>query len=104
MKFIRLTAALLAAFAPAAFADAVTVSQKNKSFSEAAVRIQAGDTVVFKNEDAFYHNIFSLSGTEVFDLGSFGEGESREHRFESPGHYEVECAIHPEMKMVVDVQ
>lgn len=80
------------------------VSQKNKAFSVKAMKVKAGESVVFRNDDAFFHNIFSLSEGHSFDLGSFPRGESRKATFSKPGMIEVECAIHPEMKMVVQVE
>lgn len=49
------------------------------------------------------HNIFSLSEVQSFDLGTFAKGESRQVKLDKPGKIEVECAVHPEMKLVVEV-
>jgi plastocyanin len=80
------------------------VSQKNRAFSMASLKVRLGDTVSFKNDDPFFHNIFSLSDAHTFDLGSFPQGQSRKTTFTRPGRVEVECAIHPEMKMVIQVE
>ncbi len=58
----------------------------------------------FINNDPFFHNVFSLSDTEMFDLGSYPQGESRDVTFNTPGVVEVECAIHPEMHMTIQVK
>jgi plastocyanin len=79
------------------------VSQKNKAFSTRTLKVKVGDTVVFRNDDPFFHNIFSLSDVQSFDLGSFPQGHERKATFNKPGQVEVECAIHPDMKMVVEV-
>ena len=68
------------------------------------LEIKKGDTVRFLNEDSFFHNVFSLSDAALFDLGSFPKGDSKEVVFEESGEVEVECAIHPNMKMVIDVK
>lgn len=80
------------------------VGQKNKQFTTKALTVKVGDTVKFLNEDPFQHNIFSLSETATFDLGSYPKGESRGHTFAKPGTVEVECALHPNMRMTVEVK
>jgi plastocyanin len=79
------------------------VTQKNRNFSLKKLAVKVGDTVRFTNEDGFAHNVFSLSDTKSFDLGSFGQGVSRSVVFDKPGAVEVECAVHPDMRMVVEV-
>ena len=83
-------------------ADHVVV-QTGKAFSVAAVKAKVGDTISFRNEDPFVHNIFSLSDAQSFDLGTFAKGESRQVKLDKPGKIEVECAVHPEMRLVVEV-
>jgi plastocyanin len=79
------------------------VSQKNKSFSTGTLKVKAGDSVSFRNDDPFFHNVFSLSDAQSFDLGSYPQGQSRKATFTKPGKVDVECAIHPEMRMVIQV-
>ncbi len=80
-----------------------TVDQKEKNFSVAQLNIKAGDTVTFRNSDKFFHNVFSMSDSKTFDLGSYAQGKTKTVTFEKPGVVEVECAIHPNMKMIVEV-
>jgi plastocyanin len=80
------------------------VGQKNKSFSTKTLKVKVGDSVSFRNDDPFFHNIFSLSDVQSFDLGSFPQGQSRKTTFTKAGVVEVECAIHPEMKMLIQVE
>jgi hypothetical protein len=40
---------------------------------------------------------------QSFDLGTFAKGEQRQVKLGKPGRIEVECAVHPEMKLVVEV-
>ncbi|MFZ2650182.1 MAG: plastocyanin/azurin family copper-binding protein [Burkholderiaceae bacterium] len=79
------------------------VSQKNKAFSAKKISVKVGDTVKFVNDDNFAHNVFSLSAAKSFDLGSFGSGGSKTVTFDKPGKVEVECAVHPDMRIDVDV-
>jgi plastocyanin len=98
-----LTLALMLAPLHALAGQEFVVTQKDKAFSTKALTIKAGDKVVFKNEDSFSHNIFSLTDAQPFDLGTFGNGQSKSVTYAKPGKYEVECAIHPDMRLVVTV-
>lgn len=103
---VSTTALLLAAVllgTGAAHAGSIDVSQQDKKFDKTQVTIKAGDSINFVNQDPFFHNIFSLSDAKTFDLGSFPKGESRSITFDQPGVIDVECAIHPEMRMTVTV-
>ena len=86
-----------------AMAEDYIVGQKNKKFSEEKMTIKVGDIIKFENNDNFFHNIFSLSDVQVFDLGSYPKGESRAVTFEKPGTLIIECAIHPTMSLHVTV-
>jgi plastocyanin len=79
------------------------VSQNAKSFSVKSVQAKIGDSIAFRNDDPFVHNIFSLSDIQSFDLGTFAKGETRSVKLEKEGTMEIECAVHPEMKLVVEV-
>jgi plastocyanin len=81
-----------------------TVSQKGKAFSVSTLNIKVGDKVAFKNEDSFAHNVFSLTDAMPFDLGTYPQGQSKSVAFGKAGQYEIECAIHPEMKLLINVK
>lgn len=98
-----LGALLALASAPTHAADHV-VTQKNKSFSVKKLKIKVGDAIKFTNEDNFAHNVFSLSPAKGFDTGSFGNGQVKAVTFDKPGKVEVECAIHPDMRLDVEVE
>ena len=80
-----------------------TVDQKDKAFSLSSLSVKVGDVVIFRNSDPFFHNIYSLSPTKIFDLGSYKQGEAKSVTFDKAGDVEVNCAIHPNMKMKVTV-
>lgn len=80
------------------------VGQLNKDFTVKELTIKQGDKIKFINRDPFFHNVFSLSDAMFFDLGSFPKDEFKEVEFDTKGVIEVECAIHPNMKMVVTVE
>jgi len=102
MRYLLACIAIVGCAAPAFGADYV-VSQSGKAFSASALKAKVGDTISFRNEDPFVHNIFSLSDVQSFDLGTFAKGELRQVKLGSAGKIEVECAVHPEMKLVVEV-
>lgn len=80
------------------------VNQKGKTFVQKKLVVKVGDSVRFMNDDPFAHNVFSLSDAKSFDLGSFGQGLGRAVVMDKPGIVEVECAVHPNMKMTIEVQ
>lgn len=100
-KVVAMCTLLLAAVAQAQEHE---VGQKNKAFSVDHLTVSVGDTVRFPNHDDIHHNVFSLSDAATFDLGSYPKGESREVVLEEAGVVEVECAIHPQMRMVIEVK
>jgi plastocyanin len=92
-----------------AFAGEYIVSQKDKTFVFLGKKVEkftikTGDRVHFKNEDPFFHNIFSLSDQKTFDLGSFPKDLSKSVTFDKAGTVKVECAIHPEMFMEITIE
>lgn len=97
-------AVCLAAMLTSAHAAEFEVVQKDKKFSQNAMSVKVGDSVSFKNEDGFSHNVFSLSDAKTFDLGSYPQGQARKVTFDKPGAVEVECAIHPDMKLDIEVK
>jgi plastocyanin len=80
------------------------VSQKGKAFSVKKLKVKVGDSVKFVNEDPFSHNVFSLSPTKGFDLGSYPTGGAKSVTFDKAGTVDVECAIHPDMAMSIEVE
>ena len=105
MKRTTTFAIVLASILPLGLcAETYEVGQKNKEFTVKELTIKQGDVVKFVNEDDFFHNVFSLSDAALFDLGSFPKGEFKEITFEEAGEVEVECAIHPNMRMVIKVE
>jgi len=90
--------------APAArLARRFTLSQKNKTFQPHVLAVPLGSTVDFPNNDPIFHNVFSLSGPQPFDLGLYRAGDTRPRTFTSPGTYRIFCNIHPQMTALVVV-
>ena len=84
------------------------VEQKDKEFvykgaKVTTLKIKVGEVVEFKNSDPYFHNVFSLSDVKIFDLGSYPQGKSKSVKFDKAGKAEIECAIHPQMHMTIEV-
>src|SRR5262245_50410654 len=79
----------------------VTLAQKNKTFQPRVLAVPLGSTVEFPNNDPIHHNVFSLSGSQPFDLGLYRAGDSRSRTFTAPGTYRVFCNIHPQMSAII---
>ena len=89
----------------AAPGGAVRMAQESKRFTPRVAIVSRPGTVEFPNNDPVYHNVFSVSGSNRFDLGLYRSGASKSRSFAEPGLVRVYCNIHPQMVgfvMVVD--
>lgn len=71
--------------------------QRDKTFLPRLLVITAGTQVDFENDDLVFHNVFSLSQGNEFDLGVYRRGVTKSVRFNNPGVVDVFCNIHPDM-------
>lgn len=94
--------ALLGAAGPLHAEDHVIV-QRDKSFSQPALTLRAGDRIVFKNEDTVSHNVFSRSPGAEFEVRAQLPGQETPVAFKKAGVADVRCAIHPGMRLQVTV-
>lgn len=74
-----------------------SMAQRDKAFAPKLLAVTKGSTVEFPNEDKLFHNVFSLSEGNTFDLGLYRAGESKPMTFEKTGVVDVYCNIHPHM-------
>ena len=79
----------------------VTLRQKNKTFTPRLLGVPVGSVVDFPNDDIIFHNVFSLSGPQPFDLGQYRSGQSQSRTFTQAGTYRVFCNIHPNMSALI---
>jgi plastocyanin len=77
------------------------LDQRRETFVPYVLAVRAGTTVAFPNSDPFYHNVFSLSKAERFDLGRYPGGQAKTVRFDTPGIVRVFCEIHSHMSAFV---
>jgi len=77
--------------------DTVRVVTVDKEFRPRVSVLPVGTTVTFPNNDAFDHNVFSLSQEAPFDLGLYGRGLAKAVQLTRPGVIRVYCNVHPQM-------
>jgi plastocyanin len=75
----------------------ITISQADRVFTPRVTAVVKGTTIKFPNDDSIFHNVFSLSKNQPFDLDIYSPGKSRSVTFERPGWAKVYCNIHPNM-------
>jgi plastocyanin len=76
----------------------VEIKQKDKQFWPQVAVVLRGTNVVFPNFDSIYHNVFSTSGRNSFDLGAYRAGETpRAVVLNTPGVVDIYCNIHARM-------
>jgi hypothetical protein len=73
------------------------ITQKDARFEPRVLPVFRGESVAFPNDDFIFHNVFSLSESEPFDLGAYGPGQTRSVVFSRTGLVRVYCNIHPQM-------
>jgi plastocyanin len=75
------------------------IEQKDKQFVPRVAVVAVGTRLSFPNLDAVYHNVFSRSAGNAFDLGGIKAGEKPGSVVVSqPGHVEIFCNIHSKMR------
>lgn len=79
------------------------ILQENETFIPRVVAITRGSTVDFPNGDPFFHDVFSLSRSATFDLGSYPRGQTRSQQFRKAGLVKVYCHIHSHMSASIMV-
>ncbi len=88
-----------------AYSATQVIVQKDKKFAKSEIKIKKGDTISFKNEEAdLSHNVYSLGPANAFELKVQKPGESSDITFKDAGTTDIECAIHPGMKLKVIVE
>ena len=72
-----------------------TVSIANFAFVPAQIRISAGQTVTWTNDDGAPHGLAYQDGAKGTDV--LLPGASFQRRYDKPGTYDYVCAVHPYM-------
>jgi plastocyanin len=80
----------------------VEIKQEGRQFNPRVAVVQMGTSLMFPNMDAVYHNVFSNSPRNSFDLGTYQAGEkARSVTVTGPGVVEIFCNIHQKMSAKV---
>jgi plastocyanin len=82
---------------PAPAPVTVAIEQRNTRFEPDLIVVPVGSTVQFPNFDPIFHNVFSLSSAQPFDLGFYAKTQSRSVKFNRAGVVQVYCHIHSHM-------
>jgi plastocyanin len=78
------------------------IKQEGRQFSPRVAVVQTGTNLVFPNMDAVYHNVFSNSPRNTFDLGTYSAGDKpRSVMVTGPGVVDIFCNIHQRMSAKV---
>jgi len=81
------------------------VSQKGREFAPNNATIKRGESVTIVNDDAdLRHHAYIDSDKFNFDSGDQEPGSKTSIVFPVAGTFDVLCAIHPKMKLTVQVQ
>ena len=75
----------------------VVITQRQRTIIPHTTVAQVGQVVQFPNEDDVYHNLFSLSSGNRFNLGRYAPGVTETNVFEHQGVVHLFCDIHAEM-------
>jgi len=81
----------------------LAINQVSSHFEPDFVVIPVGSTVEFPNSDPIFHNVFSLSRAQSFDLGFYPRGQSRSVKFNREGIVQAYCHIHADMYAAIVV-
>ena len=101
----RIGLALCAVLAAApALGGEYVIEQRDKAFHPVSIAVRPGDSVAFTNGDPFVHNMFSATPGAEFNLGAQNPGERKAVVLRKPGTVDVECQIHPKMRLTVVVK
>ena len=82
-----------------------SISQKGREFHPVEISIKRGETIQIVNDDAdLLHHAYIDSPSFSFDSGDQKPGSITPITFPVTGDFDVLCAIHPKMRLVVHVQ
>jgi len=102
-EFDRVILVLEGGTAPPKPPVTAVIEQRNSRFDPELIVVPVGSTVQFPNWDPIFHNVFSLSKTQPFDLGFYPKGQSRTVKFNKAGIVQLYCHIHANMYAAIVV-
>ncbi len=79
-----------------------TVDIETLQFSPLNLEVKAGDTIIWKNKDAFPHNV--TAENKSFRSGEIQSARSWKFKAGKKGVFPYVCTLHPGMKAVLTVK
>ncbi|WP_031160792.1 plastocyanin/azurin family copper-binding protein [Streptomyces durhamensis] len=80
-----------------------TVAIKNFAFSPATLKVKAGTTVAWTNQDTDAHTVTSAGSGGPMHSVALATHATYSYTFTKPGTYAYLCTIHPFMTATVEV-
>jgi plastocyanin len=80
-----------------------TVTMTGSCFEPTVLRVEAGESVTWTNEDSAPHTVSGVNGVWG-SYDQFEQGASVTEQFDEPGVYPYWCALHPSMLGTVVVE
>lgn len=77
------------------------ITQRDAVFRPHVLPVLVGTTVEWPNKDDIFHNVFSMSESNPFDLGLYKDPEIKKVQFKNTGRVDVFCSIHSQMNCVI---
>jgi plastocyanin len=77
------------------------VTQRDAVFRPHVLPLVVGSKVEWPNKDDIFHNVFSMSESNPFDLGLYKDPELKTVEFKNQGRVDVFCSIHSKMSCVL---
>lgn len=102
-RYLSILGVLLLAAAPA-YAETTVVKVGHNRLEPAQLTVQAGATVIFRNEDEMPggHSIVAEDGS--FESPGLAKGEEWSHTFDRPGTYTYIIKQHPSARGTITVE
>jgi plastocyanin len=88
---------------PTAPVTGKAVAIKNFAFSPAALKVKAGTTVTWTNQDTDAHTVTSAGSGGPLHSATLNTRATYRYTFTKPGTYAYLCTIHPFMTATVEV-
>lgn len=80
-----------------------SMASQGKRFAPHVLAVSAGADVSFPNLDPIFHNVFSLTPENKFDLGLYRKGAAKSVRMSGQSLVRIYCNIHSDMAAFVMV-
>ena len=84
-------------------ADAVKVNIASFDYSPKTVKVKAGSTITWTNQDKAEHTAQTDDAAKGFDTKDLKTGDTKEITFDAPGTYSYYCIYHRFMTGKVEV-